>query len=455
LPVQKVLVDYDKLPMRCKACHSWKHRVRDCKEIQKKSLRGGRRPLQTFHQHQQEKGKNIVLDEDGFQQVRNRKNTRRNIFDLVNDEMRGSAYALIEEDRAARYRSRQRADGHALERPGEWRHEGQTENLDMGEGSDVEGYKDLGPARENQNNEKGNGNTTQPIEKTNESNGPTEMEVDRNIQKEGGVMASISAVKGPGLNGSAGEEGVGTSPNGGRGDPTSTMLWSPRKHAGQKRPLDTEVVVSDNETSDDEDEMSEGNQEGEATDEGEQPRPVGEPEHQVNGDRIWLNEETETLAASEGDRRGKATCTAVKRQSAKVAAVSARDDRIQEEGERFMGMKIKGVVPQPNGSPVEEVESPRAEQAREEGEPNSETSGEGQTDANKEEEQPEAAEGGEEWSEREEERRELEQVGRRGFPTRQQRARKEKGHNLASWPSQAQGGRQTLPTASLHSKMQG
>jgi hypothetical protein len=38
LPVQKVLVDYDKLPMRCKVCHSWKHRVRDSKEIQKKTL---------------------------------------------------------------------------------------------------------------------------------------------------------------------------------------------------------------------------------------------------------------------------------------------------------------------------------------------------------------------------------------------------------------------------------
>jgi hypothetical protein len=31
MPAQKVLVDYDKLPMRCKACHSWKHRVRECK----------------------------------------------------------------------------------------------------------------------------------------------------------------------------------------------------------------------------------------------------------------------------------------------------------------------------------------------------------------------------------------------------------------------------------------
>ena len=32
LAIQKVLVDYDILPMRCKACHSWKHRVRDCNE---------------------------------------------------------------------------------------------------------------------------------------------------------------------------------------------------------------------------------------------------------------------------------------------------------------------------------------------------------------------------------------------------------------------------------------
>jgi hypothetical protein len=37
LPIQKILVDYDKLPMRCKACHSWKHRVRDCLEVQKTS----------------------------------------------------------------------------------------------------------------------------------------------------------------------------------------------------------------------------------------------------------------------------------------------------------------------------------------------------------------------------------------------------------------------------------
>lgn len=32
-------------------------------------------------------------------------------------------------------------------------------------------------------------------------------------------------------------EGLGT-PVEGRGDPTSTMLWSPRKHTSHKRPLD-------------------------------------------------------------------------------------------------------------------------------------------------------------------------------------------------------------------------
>lgn len=35
-PPQRVLVDYDNLPIRCKACHNWKHRVRDCEETRKK-----------------------------------------------------------------------------------------------------------------------------------------------------------------------------------------------------------------------------------------------------------------------------------------------------------------------------------------------------------------------------------------------------------------------------------
>ena len=84
LPTQKIIIDYDRLPMRCKACHNWKHRVRDCNEIQKRNVRGGRRlthaphsyqpgerrPTHVPHSHQPDKGKNIVVDEDGFQQVK-------------------------------------------------------------------------------------------------------------------------------------------------------------------------------------------------------------------------------------------------------------------------------------------------------------------------------------------------------------------------------------------------
>ena len=44
-----------------------------------------------------------MVDEEGFQQVKNRRNTRRDIFNTVNDKMRSSAFALAEEVRAARH----------------------------------------------------------------------------------------------------------------------------------------------------------------------------------------------------------------------------------------------------------------------------------------------------------------------------------------------------------------
>ena len=109
-PTQKVLVDYDKLPMRCKTCHSWKHRVRDCNANQKRPVRGGRRSTHLPQMHQQDKGKNIRIDEDGFQKVINRKNTRRSILNTINDEMRSSAFALAEESRAARLRLNAQGD---------------------------------------------------------------------------------------------------------------------------------------------------------------------------------------------------------------------------------------------------------------------------------------------------------------------------------------------------------
>lgn len=106
LPTQKAIVDYDKLPMRCKACHSWQHRMRDCNEMQKKFVRGGMRSTHAPHSYQPDKGKNIAVGEDGFQQVQSRKNTKKNIFNIVNDEMRSSAFALEEETMATLNKSK-------------------------------------------------------------------------------------------------------------------------------------------------------------------------------------------------------------------------------------------------------------------------------------------------------------------------------------------------------------
>ena len=81
LPPQIVEIDYDKLPIRCRVCLSWRHKASECKDMQKRPGRGRERPAQNQPAHQQEKGKNIVLDQDGFQQVQHRRNIRRNIFE--------------------------------------------------------------------------------------------------------------------------------------------------------------------------------------------------------------------------------------------------------------------------------------------------------------------------------------------------------------------------------------
>ena len=40
LPPQRIMIDYDKLPIRCRVCMSWKHKASDCKEFQNRSARG-------------------------------------------------------------------------------------------------------------------------------------------------------------------------------------------------------------------------------------------------------------------------------------------------------------------------------------------------------------------------------------------------------------------------------
>lgn len=291
LPTQKVLVDYDKLPMRCKACHSWKHRVRDCKEIKKKGVRGGRRPIHTYPQHQHEKGKNIVVDEDGFQHVRHRKNARRNIFDIVNDDRRSIAFTLGEEARAGHYRAQQMELGHTSGGQEERRSEG-------GEGIQLQGQP---RAMEAQNKVGGPRNVTSPPKEALESEGPKEMEMDVSTRKSGDETLSLLTRKNPGLCGSA-EKGKDATYTEGRGDPTSTMLWSPRKHASQKRPLESEEEEFDRESMTDEEAAHEGNQNTEALDaEGGNQQHSVDPQRRAEETNSELGEERRNVGAAAMD----------------------------------------------------------------------------------------------------------------------------------------------------------
>ena len=244
LPTQKVFVDYDQLPMRCKACHSWKHKVKDCNELKKRQGWGGRRPLHAPHTLQQEKGKNTMVDEDGFQQVKNRRNTRRNIFDTVNDEMRTSAFALAEEVWATRYRSMMQGE------------EGGRRN---------DGQKDREEGTSEMQKENAQTKDTEMRAQSEESDG-SPLRIDTHAITERGQeehaksdLGEIEEGTRPGESGEPGTTTAGAAtteeetvameqlqaqevwtPTGGRGDPTSTMLWSPRKHFGFKRPLEVE-----------------------------------------------------------------------------------------------------------------------------------------------------------------------------------------------------------------------
>jgi hypothetical protein len=79
-----------------------------------------------------------------------------------------------------------------------------------------------------------------------DSEGPKEMEEGVGLQKTSEVALRASAKKTARPKGSEGE-GMDLTPPEGRGDPASTMLWSPRKHAGHKRPLESEEEISEGE----------------------------------------------------------------------------------------------------------------------------------------------------------------------------------------------------------------
>ena len=215
LPTQKILVDYDRLPMRCKACHSWKHRVRDCNKSQKLFVRGGRRPTQAQPTYQKEKRKSIAVDEDGFQLVNNHKHTRRNICEKDNAEERINASAQAVETKPGRIQTTPQAS----EVHRSTRCENTTENNKEGSDSNTLQGGTQG----------GWGGDPRPA-----SGGASRKLHEISTAEEEATVRLESVVEG-------------------RGDPASTMLWSPRKHARHKRPLEHEV----HEASEDEDYGSE------------------------------------------------------------------------------------------------------------------------------------------------------------------------------------------------------
>ena len=207
LPPQKILVDYDKLPMRCKVCHNWKHRVRDCQELQRRPSRNGRRINTAPHSYKPDKGKSIEVDEDGFQPVKNRKkNMRRNIFEKGNPA--GSTQQTNSGYPDEQYRAREGAQvvAEELETP--------AEPLG-GQGTSVATMEQSLPLETN-SNRRSSQSDPHPCS-------------DNVIPQTGGVDLAKSAVP-------SSEEG--------RGDPTSTMLWSPEKISRNKRTL-TERAETD------------------------------------------------------------------------------------------------------------------------------------------------------------------------------------------------------------------
>ena len=218
LPTQRIMVDYDKLPIRCRSCLSWKHKASECGVFQKRPMRG--RPTYARNTHYHEKGKNPAVDEDGFQQVINKKNTRRNVFEK-GGTMGGNRQTTI--GHTGEY-SRAREETHAA---------------DMGLESTADPYGGQGTTEPN------NMPIETPALTSDHQRGETTPNPAGNYE--------LLGRRDPGL-----DEETNTNLEGGRGDPASTMLWSPEKICGSKRTLaersatDDEAEASTEETSDEE-----------------------------------------------------------------------------------------------------------------------------------------------------------------------------------------------------------
>jgi hypothetical protein len=236
-PAQSMIVDYDRMPIRCRACQSWKLRVRDCKEIQRRSVQGLRREPHSFQPHQHAKGKHKVLDEEGFQQVRNRKNIRRNIFDRENGFGRRHDTDLGEGDQVYQKQGQQ-TTARASHR--------EEEEVSVTEVRyHKSGGQTSGSGKETYNKKQAGGQTYHIIM----------IEEARRDGLVGGQDIQMANL----------EEKKRTEPqdqeatsSGMEEDPTTNMAWSPTRIAGQKRTLEERTTEEDES---DEGEFEEGEEE--------------------------------------------------------------------------------------------------------------------------------------------------------------------------------------------------
>jgi len=220
--------------------------------------------------------------------------------------MRGSAYALREEVRAARFRAQQNEAGRLPEEQ-KLRHaeakasmhkRDPTSNLAARSEVRMEGHRERIFAREAPSKKGGQGDDSQPQAEATVCGEPNEMEVEECIQKTGNDTLRVMTKETTGLNV---EVGVDIVHNKGRGDPTSTMLWSPRKHAGHKKPLESEEEESDDEIMAKDARTSDDDQEVEALGTENQQHHKDESEWQVEEEYTDLGEEHRIQAGVESD----------------------------------------------------------------------------------------------------------------------------------------------------------
>lgn len=178
-----------------------------------------------------------MLDQDGFQQVRYRKNARRNIFENADGGGRKDILEHEQEIHTDPVQCGQKPVG----KPTIEENEGnqQDQGGDFRDSRGEEPSQRYQPCLEEGGREGSSGGQeaasketgSRPAEVTTagEPHRTTDPEEDSRMQEAGAGPSDGSSPK---------AIQVTTEIEGGRGDPASTMLWSPIKRAGQKRPLE-------------------------------------------------------------------------------------------------------------------------------------------------------------------------------------------------------------------------